>query len=53
MRLLAVQELQHRLARAQVGRVVRQLETGLEYERFVPDDLRALAASLNIPFDLV
>ncbi|MBI3973808.1 MAG: Ldh family oxidoreductase [Chloroflexi bacterium] len=31
----------------------RQLETGIQYESFVLDDLRALAASLGITHDLV
>jgi LDH2 family malate/lactate/ureidoglycolate dehydrogenase len=33
-------------------RAAHQSQTGIEYERFVLDDLRALAASVGIAFDL-
>jgi LDH2 family malate/lactate/ureidoglycolate dehydrogenase len=34
-------------------RAARQAQTGIEYEHFVLDDLKALGAELGIEFDLV
>jgi LDH2 family malate/lactate/ureidoglycolate dehydrogenase len=44
-RVYAPGDIEHEIAR-------RQLAEGIRYERFVVDDLRALAATLAIPFDL-
>jgi LDH2 family malate/lactate/ureidoglycolate dehydrogenase len=44
-RVYAPGDIEHEIAR-------RQLAEGIRYERFVVDDLRALAATLDIPFDL-